>query len=150
MRGGAFQALATGEILLAPVLTNSTIDIPVKVALGRKLAGQAGLVTAAVPTNALYVALPDFLSLKGTLGDPKAHLDKMALVALAAKAGGGVATQIGGATGEKAGSIINTVGGLFGGSKTPPAAGAVTNAPASTNQAPAANLLDLFKKPKKK
>jgi hypothetical protein len=147
VRGGAFQAQAAGEIILAPVLTNSTIEIPVKVALGRKLASQAGLVAANTPTNVAYVELPDFLTLQGTVGTPKAHLDKLGLLALAAKTGGGVATQIGGASGEKAGALLNTVGGLF----SKPAANATnvdTNSPA-TPAKKSGGLLDLFKKPKK-
>jgi uncharacterized protein involved in outer membrane biogenesis len=147
VRGGAFQALATGEILLAPVLTNSTIEIPVKVALGRKLAGQAGLVPANTPTNTAYVELPDFLTLKGALGNPKAHLDKLALVALAAKAGGGVATQIGGASGEKAGALLNTVGGLFSKPDNTATNATGTNAPGEPAKK-SGGLFDLFKKPK--
>ena len=147
VRGNAFQAQAAGELSLAPILTNSTIQIPVQVALGRSLAAQAGLVNASTPTNAAYVSLPNFLKMKGTLGSPKADIDKIALVALAAKAGGGVAGQIGGPTGKKVGDALSAVGGLFGGKNTP-AAGVQTNSPA-TNAAPAPNLFDLFKKPKK-
>jgi hypothetical protein len=148
VRGGAFQALATGEILLAPSLTNSTIEIPVKVALGRKLAGQAGLVTANTPTNQAYVELPDFLTLQGTLGAPKTHLDKLALVALAAKAGGGVAAQIGGASGEKAGALLNTVGGLFSKPDNTATNANGTNAPVEPAKK-SGGLFDLFKKSKK-
>jgi uncharacterized protein involved in outer membrane biogenesis len=148
VRGGAFQALATGEIRLAPSLTNSTIEIPVKVALGRKLAGQAGLVTASTPTNRAYVELPDFLTLQGTLGAPKTHLDKLALVALAAKAGGGVAAQIGGASGEKAGALLNTVGGLFSKPDNTATNANGTNAPVEPAKK-SGGLFDLFKKSKK-
>ena len=149
VRGAAFQAQAAGDLTLAPILTNSTIQIPVSVALGRSLAAQAGLVSASTPTNAAYVSLPDFLKMKGTLGNPKAEIDKLALVALAAKAGGGIAGQIGGTSGDKVGSALNALGGLLGGGKSAPAAGTQTNSTV-TNAAPAPNLLDLFKKPKKK
>lgn len=149
VRGAAFQAQAAGDLTLAPILTNSTIQIPVQVALGRSLAAQAGLVSASTPTNAAYVSLPDFLKMKGTLGNPKAEIDKLALVALAAKAGGGIAGQIGGTSGDKVGSALNALGGLLGGGKSAPAAGTQTNSTV-TNAAPAPNLLDLFKKPKKK
>ncbi len=150
VRGAAFQAQAAGELILAAQLTNSTILIPVHVALGRAQAAKAGLVDANTPTNAVYVNLPDFLKLKGTLGNPKADIDKLALAAFAVKAGGGIAGQIGGASGTKAGALINAVGGLLGGNPAP-AAGAPTNLPTAvtTNSAPAPNLLDLFKKPKK-
>jgi len=82
------------------------------------------------------------------VGNPKADIDKLALLSLAAKTGGGVGKQIGAATGEKASSLINAVGGLLGG-KPAPATGPATNAPATTtNPSPASGLLDLFKKPK--
>ena len=151
VRGAAFQAQAAGDLTLAPILTNSTIQIPVRVALGRALAAQAGLVSASTPTNAVYVSLPDFLTMKGTLGNPKADIDKLALVALAAKAGGGIAGQIGGATGGKAGALLNAVGGLLGGNSAP-SSDPQTNLPSATttNPAPEPNLLDLFKKLKKK
>lgn len=144
IRSAAFQALAAGQIALAPILTNSTIQIPVRVALSRSLAGQIGLVNSSTPTNAVYVALPDFLKMQGTVGKPKANVDKLVLVELAAKTGGGVIKGIGEAGGEKVGSVVGAVGGLFGGSKS-----TTTNStPATTNASPAAGLLDLFKKTK--
>ena len=114
VRSAAFQALAKGDITLAPILTNSTLQIPVTVALSRALAGKAGLVTAATPTNAVYVALPDFLQMKGTLGQPKADVDKAVLGALALKTGAGVANKIGGKDGEKVGAVLQGLGGLAG------------------------------------
>ncbi|MDD5139358.1 MAG: AsmA family protein [Verrucomicrobiales bacterium] len=144
VRSAAFQALASGQIVLAPNLTNSTIAIPVQVMLSRSLAGQIGLVDANTPTNAVYVALPDFLKMEGTIGKPQTKIDKLALVELAAKTGGGVIKGIGGAGGEKAGSVLNAVSGLLGGGKS-----ATTNAtPATTNAPPADSLLNLFKKKK--
>jgi hypothetical protein len=123
----------------------------VQVALGRAQAAKAGLVDASTPTNAVYVSLPDFLKMKGTLGAPKADIDKIALASLALKAGGGISSQIGGKDGDKIGSALNALGGLLGGSKNAPATGTPTNGPSTTatNAAPAPNLLDLFKKPKK-
>ncbi|MEI6194030.1 MAG: AsmA family protein [Verrucomicrobiota bacterium] len=131
IRSAAFQALAAGQIVLAPVLTNSTLQIPVRIALSRALASQIGLVSAATPTNSVYVAMPDFLKMQGTIGKPKANIDKLALVELAAQSGGGVVKGIGGA-----------VGGLFGESKS----STTNSAPAATNASPAASLLNLFKK----
>jgi hypothetical protein len=87
------------------------------------------------------VALPDFLKMQGTLGQPKANIDKLALVQLAAKTGGGVIKQIGGAGGEKASSALNTLESLFGGSKST----ATNAAPATTNASPVSGLLKLFK-----
>lgn len=150
VRSTAFQVLAAGNITLAPILTNSTIRIPVNVLLSRDMGGKIGLVNADTPTNAVYVPMPKFLAMKGTLGKPETDISKTALFVLAAKAGGGVAKGIGGTTGEKVGGVLDAVGGLFGGGKTatntnqPSATG--TNQPA-TNQPP--GLLDLFRRPKK-
>lgn len=141
VRSAAFQALAAGQIVLNANLTNSTIAIPVQVTLSRSLAGQIGLVDASTPTNAVYVALPDFLKMEGTIGKPQAKTDKLVLVELAAKTGGGVLKGIGGAGGEKAGSALNAIGGLLGGSKS-----TTTNAAPATNSSPAGGLLKLFGK----
>lgn len=157
VRSSAFQAQANGDIAIAPILTNSTINIPVNIALSRALSDRLGLGSA--DTNAVYVALPQLLKLKGTIGKPKEDINTLALVTLAAKAGGGLAKQLGSTTGSQVGEILDAVGGLLGG-KTAPATGAstnapsaaVTNAPAATNAPPtnrAINLLDLFKKPQK-
>jgi hypothetical protein len=141
VQSAAFQALASGQIVLAPILTNSTIEIPVKVLLSSPLAGQIGLGDSNTPPEAAYVALPNFLKMQGTIGNPKANIDKLALVELAVKTGGGIAGRIGGAGGGKAGSILNAAGSLFGGGKS-----ATNNsAPATTNASPAAGLLNLFK-----
>jgi hypothetical protein len=141
VQSSAFQALASGQIVLAPVLTNSTIGIPIRATLSRPLASQIGLVDASTPADAVYVALPDFLKMEGTLGAPKPNIDKLALVALAAKTGGGIAEKIGGAGGKEAGSILQGLGGLFGGSKS----SATNSAPAKTNSSPVSGFLKLFK-----
>ena len=135
IRSAAFQTLASGQITLMPVLTNSTILIPVKVSFSRSLARQIGLVSADTPTNAAYVPMPDFLKISGTIGKPKANVDKFALVALAAKTSGG-------AGGEKVSSVVNAIGGLLGGSKSTN----TNSTPATTNASPAAGLLNLFKR----
>ena len=148
VRSKAFQATATGDITLATIQSNSVIQIPVKIALARSAADKIGLVTSSTPTNAAYVSLPDFLTVKGTLGKPKTEVDKLALLTMAAKTGVGLGKKIGGAAGEKAGSLINTVGGLFGGS-SPSTNASDTNATStSTNKSPVSGILDLFKKPR--
>jgi hypothetical protein len=141
VRSSAFQALASGQIVLQPILTNSTIEIPVHVTLSRSLAAQIGLVDANTPADTTYVPLPDFLTMVGTIAKPDKKIDKLALVALAAKIGGGITGKIGGAAGGQAGSAINALGGLFGGSHT-----TTTNStPAKTNSSPIGGLLKLFK-----
>ncbi len=154
IRSAIFQVLAKGDITLAEILNDSAIQIPVQVALAPGPAGKIGLANAVTVTNTAYVSLPDFVTMKGTLGKPKTDLDKLAILKLAAKVGGGMTKEIGGAGVDKVGSLLNAAGDLFGGSKAKPDAGA-TNAPvpntstnASTNATPVGKLFDLFKKPK--
>lgn len=143
----AFQTLVTGDVTLAPVMTNSPIQMGVKVALAPGMAERIGLANAG-STNPAYVFLPDFLKLKGTVGSPKTEIDKLAIVKLAARTGGGLAKKLGVAGGEKAESFVNAVGGFFGGNKTNAPTGSNTNTPATTNGSPVNNILNLFKKPK--
>jgi hypothetical protein len=116
------------------------------------------------PTNATYAKLPDFLTMKGTLGNSKADIDKVALVKAVLQGVGGKSSQAGGALqslsglfsgstnapantnqpGGKAGGLLNDVNSFLG-NRAP----AATNAPA-TNQSPANRLLDGLFGPKKK
>jgi hypothetical protein len=116
-----FQAQATGTITLAEVLTNSPLQIPVSVFLERSVAQHLNL-AGNTPANAAYAKLPDFLTLKGTLGNSKADINKTALVSAVLQGAGG--------KGGQAGGLLQGVGGLLG--KNAPAA---TNAPA-TNPSP--------------
>ena len=59
-----------------------------------------------------------------------------------------MATSIGGATGEKAGALLNTVGGLFSKPDNTATNTTGTNAPADPAKK-SGGLFDLFKKPKK-
>jgi hypothetical protein len=145
VRSAAFQVLANGDITLAPIRDNSKLNIPVNVLLSRDMGDKIGLVNANTPTNAIYVPMPQFLTMKGTLGKPDTDISKTALVVLAAKAGGGVAKGIGGATGEKVGGVLDAVGGLLGGGKT----ATNTNQPSATTTNRPPGLLDRFLRPKK-
>jgi len=148
VQSAAFQADARGTITLAPVLTNSTLELPVAVHLRRSLAEKASLLPDGAPTNAIYVKLPDFVTVKGTVGDPKTDINKLALASLTLKAGAGIVGQTGNADLDKAAGIVGAVGNLLGGVTAPK-----TNAPSATNtNAPATkpalpiNPLDLFKR----
>lgn len=132
IRSAAFQAQAAGHIALATILTNSAIQIPVNVALSRAMADKVGLVNADMPTNLAYISLPDFLKMKGTLGEPKADINKLVLVGLAARTGAGVVKQFGGSGTNKTGSILDAVGGLLGGGKTAPAPAPATSPGSAT------------------
>ncbi|HWX23186.1 MAG TPA: AsmA family protein [Candidatus Binatia bacterium] len=164
----AFQADAGGgSIALAPILSNSIVNIPVKIALNRSVADRINLVPANTPTNAIYAALPDFLTITGTIGVPKEQINKVALLTVAAKGLGGSIPKLGGnagnllqgilgggnassnATGTSApsGNLLRGLGGLLGGG-SPAATNTSTNSPA-TNQSAVKDLLDIFGRPKK-
>ena len=143
----AFKAEAAGTVALADVLTNSPIQIPVSVSLGRAVAQKLSLVSANTPTNEAYAKLPDFVTMKGTVGDPKSEINKVALAGTAFKTIGGVVESLGG----KSGSTIKGLGDLLTGTRSatnaPPTTG--TNQPA-TNQSPVNDILNQLLKPKKK
>jgi len=123
----AFRAEATGVIDIATVLSNSVMRFPVSVSLGRSVADKLGLTPPNTPTNAVFVALPEFLKLKGTLGMPEAKPDWAVIAQLALKSSGSLwggtsgtnatggtnLTQTNNATSE----LIRGLGGLLGGSK---------------------------------
>ena len=137
-----FRADATGTVKLEPVLTNSTLNIPVAISLSYPVAKRVGMVPADTPTNAPYARLPDFYTMKGTAGDPKPQINYLALAK-----GTGLGQKVGDLIGGKTGDLI---GGLLGGPKpaSTNASGLNTNQPPATNQLN--NLLDLLKpKPKK-
>ena len=133
----SFRADSAGDIFIAPVLNDSVFNnLPVNFSLSRSLAAKARLLPANTPTNAVYVPLPTFAKVVGTLGKPSVKTDALVITTLIAKSALGRT----GAVGGDAGKLIEGVGSLLSGQK--PAAG--TNA-AGTNAQPA-NLLDLFKK----
>jgi hypothetical protein len=160
-----FEAQASGTITLAEVLTNSPLQIPVSVSLERSVAQRLNM-AGNTPTNATYAKLPDFLTIKGTLGNSKSDVNYVALASAVLQGAGGTASQAGGAlqslsgllsggtnatpgsstnqSGGKASGLLQGIGGLLGGSMS-----AGTNAPA-TNQSPANSLLDGLFGPKKK
>jgi hypothetical protein len=154
----AFEAQAhDGIITLAEVLTNSPIQIPISVSLERSVAQRINM-AGNTPTNAAYAKLPDFLTMKGTLGNTKPDYDKAALASAVLQGVGG--------KGGQAGSALQSLGSLLsGGANTNSASSAnqsgskargllqgilgnstpaATNAPAATNQTPVKNLLQGF------
>ena len=114
----AFRGEAIGAIEIANVLSNSVMRFPVTVALSKGLSDSIGLTPANTPTNATYVALPQFLKMKGTLGMPKSDPDWFVLAKLALKSSGGILGNTGGAVTDKAGGALNAVESLLGGKKS--------------------------------
>jgi hypothetical protein len=105
----AFKADGEGGIALAQVLTNSPINIPVAVSVSRSIGRQLNLTSGNAPTNATYVPLPQFLTMKGTLGNPKADINKVALGGMAVKSlsSGIVGTGTNGAS--QVGNLLNSL-----------------------------------------
>jgi hypothetical protein len=130
IESSAFRGEAAGAIELARVLTNSLMRFPVNVSLSKSLSDKIGLTPANTPTNAVFVALPEFVKMSGTIGLPKPEVKYLVLAQIALKSGGGILGNIGGAGGEKVGGALNAVGGLLG--VTPGA-----SSPAGTNAQPA-------------
>jgi uncharacterized protein involved in outer membrane biogenesis len=159
-----FKADVTGTVTLAPILTNSTLNLPVSVSLERATASRLGLVPEGTSTNATYAKLPDFFVEKGTVGTPKKDVNPKPLLGLALQTAG---KAIGGSTGSQlqnlAGSLTGKSGTNSSGTNTSGNSGQSllqsaenllnrnrntgTNA-TSTNQS-SGGLLDQFLKPKK-
>ena len=146
VQSAAFEATTAGVIPIAEVLTNSPLNLPVEFALRRSLAEKASLLPPNTPPDAPYALLPKFVTVKGTVGDPKPDLNEMALGGLLLKSGVGLAEKLGVKVDPKAGSALQGLGNLLTGQKpaantNPPS----TNRPA-TNPPARLNPLDLFKK----
>jgi len=163
----AFRAEVTGgTVTLDAVLTNSALQIPLTLALDQTVAQQSRLASAGTATNGGYVKLPDFVTMKGTVGAPKTDINKMALATIALKSAGGASGQAGGvlqgvtgllggksgSAGKAAGTNTtgNAVGNLLQGVLGGGSASAPTNAApsANTNRAPLNNLLKGLLSPK--
>ena len=141
----------------------SVLDIPVGIALKESLGKKVGLAAASEG----YSRMPEFLTVKGTLGGPKPDIAYAKLVLLAGKAGLGIAGGSAGALGQKASGLIDAITGAGSpasatNSAAPPAnalgnalgnllggGASRTDTTAKTNAAPIVDLLNLFKKPKK-
>ncbi len=150
----AFFASADGNISLAPVLTNSTVDLPVNLALREDLARQFKVTNLTPSSRTNFLTLPQFVKIEGTVGTPETQIDKLRLAALLA---GGV----GGALGGDAGAAAQGIGSLLQGDtkgalgtlnnflqKTPGYTNAPgTNAPAQTktHASPVQDVLGILK-----
>jgi len=85
-----FQAETRGAIKLAEVLTNSTLEnFPLTISVRRGLAKKSISWPAGTPTNLAYVKLPDYVTINGTVGNPKEKINKTALLGTALQQLGG-------------------------------------------------------------
>lgn len=142
IRSAHFQAQAAGDLVFAPDIDQSSLHLPVSFGISRALAKRADILPHRTPTNAVYVPLPDFLTVKGTFARPEAAINKLRVTELAARTGIGVAKSLGTALPEKADSIIKSADHLITGKPAapdvtatnlpPPSAITPTNAPQQT------------------
>ena len=129
-----------------PMNTNSPLNhLPVNFYLTRSLAQKAGLMPANTPADAAYVLLPNFVKLKGTIGDPKSDINKLVITAIIAESAGGLAGGSAGKILRTPGNIIQGVTGILSGQSTNTNA-TKTNAPPSN---PIGGFLNNLLKPKK-
>lgn len=131
VESAAFHGEATGVIQIADVLTNSTMQFPVTVSLSKSVSDKLGLTPSDTLSNAVFVALPQFLKMSGTVGNPKSNPDYLVLTKIALKSAAGMGLNIGGAATDKVGSTLGAVENLLGGQH------AVTNS--ATNTIPTTN-----------
>jgi hypothetical protein len=148
VRSTVFEADATnGTITLAPVLTNSAIDIPIGISLNKSIAQRIpNLVADGTPTNMDYVRLPDFFSEIGTIGDPK---PKINVVGLGKQELEKLVPGLNGMTNGAGGNLLQGLGGLLnGGAKTnqnePATNSGATNQAPATNSSPVNHLINKF------
>ncbi|MGZ4973848.1 MAG: AsmA family protein, partial [Limisphaerales bacterium] len=137
VQGAAYQATVQGSIPIADVLTNSPLNLPVDMALAKNLAQRSHL-GSANSGNSAYVPLPRFLTIEGTIGQPKEKINKLSLAATSIGAIGGF---IPGKTGQDASKLGSAIGGLFGGQTQQQPQGTTTNAPPATNGNKSSDLL---------
>jgi len=83
-----FRADTAGEVKIADVLNDSPIEKwPMHFYVRREAADRLRLTPRGTPADAAYAKLPDFIKVAGTVGEPKAELNKAAL-------GGAVAEKL--------------------------------------------------------
>ena len=141
VRSSALFARTPGIIPLQAVLADSPIEQEVEVWLPRELAKRLSLGGGDSGSGA-YRQLPIFLTVTGTLGDPRVKENKLVLGGMVA---GGIAGALGGKTGDIGksvggalgelgkGNVGGALGNIFGGAKP------ATNAPPGAVPAPPPN-----------
>jgi hypothetical protein len=136
----AFEADTHGAIPLADALEQSPLNLPIEFRLRRSLAEKSDLLPPNTPADARYVKLPDFLTVKGTLAEPKSDLKEKALAGLLLKSGVGIAEKLGLKLDDKTSNLLKGAGNLLSGDKS---SSTSTNQGTTTNQA--VNPLNLFR-----
>jgi len=127
--------LATGTITIADVLTNSVLNkLPVDIALRRNIADVAHLTPAGTAADVQFIPLPRFVSVGGTLGNPKTEIDKVSV-------GRALVSKVGQYVGGDAGKLLKGLGNLGGGN------GGTNQAATNTTKSLIQGLGGLLQKP---
>jgi hypothetical protein len=149
LQSQAFEAHSQGIVPMLVPLTNSPLNLPLEFSLSRSLAQKSGMLPANTPPDAAYASLPTFVTVKGTVGDPKRDFNELALGGILLKGGVGIAEKLGVNVGDKTGGVLKGVGNLLTGpGGTNPGVANTNNA--ATNPPPAKfNPFDLLPKKKK-
>ena len=138
----AFFAEIQGTIDLEPVLTNSTLQLPVDLSLRRSLAEKIRMLPANTPEDSKYAKLPRFVTIRGTIGVPETDINKLALGSQLLQ----TAKDLG-IGNEKTEELLGTLGNIgakLAGGKTNQPAG-TNNAAGSTNASPAGTVGNLLR-----
>jgi hypothetical protein len=128
LQSTAFTAATRGSIPIANSPARSSLNLPVSLALRRSLADKARLLPSNDSTNAAYVPLPDFVSITGSLENPRTELNQLAISGLLLKSGVGVANRLGVNVDSTTSHVLRTLGDLLTGQQ--PANPPPTNSPA--------------------
>jgi uncharacterized protein involved in outer membrane biogenesis len=114
----AFEAQTHGAIPIADALTDSPLNLPIEFSLRRSLAEHLGLLAADTPTNATYALLPRFVTITGTIGEPKSDIDRGELGNILLQSGAGIGKHVGTTITRETGGLFKKVGGWLGGKKS--------------------------------
>lgn len=135
--GDLFLLNAQGRVKLADPWTNSTLHLPVRLALNERVVRRLGFKNLPAAGQPGFVRLPPFLTVEGTLGAFTNRVDSARLSGLLTGA-------LGRSLGGDAGKTIETIGNLLEGVS---GAGNKTNAPATNTPLPfLPGLLDSLRK----
>ncbi|MBI3869917.1 MAG: AsmA family protein [Verrucomicrobia bacterium] len=144
VRSEAFLATAAGGVEIASDLGQSTLSIPIDIALSRELTKRVKFFSFSPPPDEAYSKLPSFVSLGGTLAKVETKTDTARIIGLTASAAvglaGSAATDLVGAAGKTVGKAVGGLGNLLGARR------ADTNATTTNAPSKSFNLLNLFKK----
>ena len=124
----SFSGRASGVVPLANVLGDSPLrNLPVDFMLARALAKRADLMPNNTPASVTYVKIPNFIKLKGTLGNPKTDISEIGVARILVNSTTGILTK-------PAGTLLRGVERFLNGGSS----NSKTNSPA-TNSIPVQN-----------